>query len=558
MSKRNKKNTSNKRQKLVTVTIKDWLKLKPYDTASNHDMKYLLLSQEIYKTLAKSFYQPFKTWGYERKNLAQLSVILASYVEDFASEIGIWKAFTDYNKEQFGVPLPLFDIKNEEYFENDLNPQDLSYIVWHYTSNQLSDGIFPPYRFTDIGDAIYDLLEPQIEDLSVTNYYDKFLTIADNENFFDLKTKLTWFGLNSYLIGIDFGKKHGEIASKVMKHVEGLIQKKGRYDNDTEKLIKYADMMVYTAMNDFIYYDNSKYAGLNTPIWFSKIIRASEAAKSKIADFYKYRETYFEFVRNEKKCYIFEAILTGRKFEVAKDSFEPDFLKNTPVGSRMEMAIFYWNQYWYMSGGIVGFADNKLEMKKNKPIPYFAYPEEVKPNVFGMIKEMRDIFIDLYGTPLVLCKNGTELQSVLNRFYDAQYEKMVKKEDRDEKRKPIENNLGDVERENPSVFFHSTKGIIIMDDVQELIDLLNKEEGSLTEDEIDTVFDWFHISFDTEEFVEHILENFPTHNIQAPRWLHLDIKQDSGFLRRFFHPEDYEHTPFPNNSIVDSDKFENW
>jgi hypothetical protein len=556
MAKRNKKTERSTVRKKVDVVIGDWLKLKPYKTANNHDIKYLRLSQEIYQMLGTSFVEELKNWGYKRENLVEISVVLASYVEDFASEIGLWKAFTDYNKEQFGSPLPFFEIEKEEYFENDLNPQDLSYLIWHYSSAHLSDGVFPPYRFSVMGEAVYDLIEPKIEELSVTNYYENFLKVADNEDFWVLKDKFKWLALNSYLVGIDFGKEHGKQAKDVNDEIEKMLERK-EYEG-AKFMMENGGMLLYQFMNEFIYYKNSKFAALNVPIWLSKIIRASEKAKARIADFYKFSKGYFKFISNEKTHYLFEELRTGRRFEVAKDSFEPTFLKKTPVGTEMEMSIFFWNDQWYMSGGVFSDTKNGVEIDKSKPVPYYLYPEDVKPKVFGMIEEMRDIFIDLYGSPLVLCENKADLGRVINGFYKANNEK-VAKENSDLRDRPTPSiNLDNVKGKDFAVFFHSTQGLSIKYGANELVALLNAKVGSLTEEEKEAIFHWYHVDFDSEEFIQYLSTNFPTKNLESPNGLFVDVPKDSAYLRRFFHPEDYEHTPIPRNSIVSSKKFESF
>jgi hypothetical protein len=549
MAKRNEKTGRSTSRRTMSVLIGDWLKLKPYSIASNHDMKYLELSQQIYKMLGKRFTEEFKGWQYQRENLVELSVVLASYVEDFVSEIGIWKAFTDYNKEEFGSALPLFDIENEEYFENDFNPQDLSYLIWHYTSVNLSGGTFPPYLFSVIGEAIYDLIEPQIEELSVTNYYETFLAVTDEEDFFELKDKFIWLGLNSYVIGIDFGKEHKKQAKDVNDEVEKMIKNK---DYERAKFImENGGILLYKFMNEFIYYKNSKYSGLNVPIWLSKIIRASDEVKARVADFYKYSKGCFKFISDEKKYYLFKEIRTGRTFEVAKNSFEPDFLKKTPVGTEIEMSIFYWNNYWFRSGGVFGDLTNSLKIDKSEPIPYYLYPEAIKPKVFGMIKEMWDSFVDLYGSPLVLCKDKAELERVISGFYSAHNEKIAKKKNENVEKKPtLSINLDGIKEKDLAVFFHSTKGLSIKYGINKLFFLLNAKVGSLTKEETEFIFNHFHVNFHSEEFIDYLFTTFPTKNLESPPFLFLNVPKDTAFLRRFFHPEEYEHFPVPLNLIV--------
>jgi hypothetical protein len=553
MRKKGKKRSANSSQKLVNVTISDWLKLKPYKAATNHDLKYLKLSKEIYKELRNDTHN-LKQWGLHRRDFAQLSVMLASYVEDFASEIGIWKAFTDYNKAELGFCVPFFDTEKAEYFENDLNPQDLSYIVWHYVSSHFSDGIFPPNLFEGIGHAIYDLIEPQVETLSVTNFYDKYLTVADDEDFFELKYKLMWFALSSYLIGVDFGKESEKIEEEIDEEIKKLVIK-GDYETAT-LYTQHRGIVLYNAQNRFFYYANSKYGALNTPIWFSMIIQASENAKSKIADFYKYEKGHFQFKSIEKKHYLFEEVRTGRVFEVAKNSFEPSFERDIHVGYYLEMALFYWNGLWFMSGGLQSDNNGKLTAKKGDPISFYLYPEDVKQKAFDLTKGMYELFIELYEKPFVLCKNEKHLEQVITDFTDAHQDKVTKEKNLkvDKKLKPIFNDWNEGKDEDLAVFFHKTKGLTIRKGLNLMTTLLLSGFSDLTREEKDNLFGLFHVDFGSEEFIQYLLTNYPTVNLVPPLGFIIDLKKNGAYLRRFFHPKDYDHFPTPMNAMVDSER----
>ena len=59
-----------------------------------------------------------------------MSIHLAQYVEDFASEIGLWKAFIEMNEELYDYALPFYDLS--DYYKEDLNQVDIQFLLWYY------------------------------------------------------------------------------------------------------------------------------------------------------------------------------------------------------------------------------------------------------------------------------------------------------------------------------------------------------------------------------------------------------------------------------------------
>ncbi|MEI6411412.1 MAG: DUF3843 family protein [Bacteroidota bacterium] len=112
---------SKRRISAVAMNAADWMKFRPYkqfDPA--YDGYYLRLSNRIFNILNA----PDRNLRQyvERTDLVELAVILASWFEDYANEVGFWNTFIHKNKELYGVWLPFF--KMDQYDPEALNPED--------------------------------------------------------------------------------------------------------------------------------------------------------------------------------------------------------------------------------------------------------------------------------------------------------------------------------------------------------------------------------------------------------------------------------------------------
>ncbi|MEM6699558.1 MAG: DUF3843 family protein, partial [Bacteroidota bacterium] len=90
------------------IYVADWLKYKPYNKPSSYDEFYTEIANKVYDILEAC--RNKLEDKIERKYVLDMSIGIAQYVEDYASEIGLWKAFTEMNEELYGYMLPFYDL----------------------------------------------------------------------------------------------------------------------------------------------------------------------------------------------------------------------------------------------------------------------------------------------------------------------------------------------------------------------------------------------------------------------------------------------------------------
>lgn len=127
---------------------------------------------------------------YDQSTPKKLTCQLVSYMEDFANEIGIWKAFVDTNKSLYGYYLPFYDLSN--YSVEDINVEDIQFLIWHFITKYTEEEYITDPNDTTIlavANQIYRYFDKVVEQCPTTNFYDKFFTLTDSVTFLNLKQK---------------------------------------------------------------------------------------------------------------------------------------------------------------------------------------------------------------------------------------------------------------------------------------------------------------------------------------------------------------------------------
>ena len=55
---------------------------------------------------------------------------VAAYLEDLVNDFGVWNAFRNLYRSIYGSMLPFYNCDHEEYLTDNVNLEDLKFIVW--------------------------------------------------------------------------------------------------------------------------------------------------------------------------------------------------------------------------------------------------------------------------------------------------------------------------------------------------------------------------------------------------------------------------------------------
>ena len=515
------------------VYIKDWLYFKPYKIGSSYDSHYLKIANKVLDILESE-----RGWIMlgQDFDLKELACILTSYFEDFINEIGIWRVFTERNEELYGYALPFYDL-SEEYDTDYLNPEDCSYIIWHFLSCHQIYYIDPLHRkILRMGKEVYDLIESEIDNAPITNTYEKYFDIGKDVHFFELKEKLSWFGLNSYLLSMDKGRQFAIDLVDTFEKMKDKISDPGA--------------IAYMLQNDYIYSRSSTFSGLPPQEWFSKIngidaavVEDIKNVKAGIAAKYIYEG------KTPDGFYLLRYNMLDKVFEVNPESI--DIPKDIQDGDVILTNVAKWQGGYWVSGFLskIGTKEEmSRELEKDKKdfgsISFNAYPDDVQEELRESTNNMYNAFVAALGKDVVICENNAALQEALKKqrvYYTEHYTKLSKEEIEEAKKQNEnvfrdKNVAGNFGTEKPvALIFVKGIGMLFDENLVDNIELLESEEELNDDDSID-LFEVL-VRHNEPSVVRYLLANYPTKNIQYPvDNSPINVLRELEFLMRFYNP----------------------
>ena len=538
------------------IVGKDWLEFKPYTNFSfQYDKFYLNTANQVLKIL-QEYDGWFLGFGFEVEDLKLLACTLVSYFEDFVNEIGIWEYFVHHNQQVLGYELPFYDLTG--YDIEDINPQDISYLIWHTLMKNMVGQILAPDTplILEIGHETYGLFDSLAEDAPLTDFYDEFLTIPDDIDFFELKSRLQWMTKYAYIPGSI------EIMGALQEQTIDFINDKKRKDYDLDTIAK----LVYAIEDDYMYIKHTSFSALPVRAWFAGIISGSAKVKTALRNIHQRVTGEFEYLGEAEQYWHFRHLQSDRDFQVVKESID---IGNTQVGEGCFFVLVPWLGEWWLSGAFaaLGPASNlsslKAEAPNIKPIPFYAQPEPIQQRLVEDTKKMGKYFVEYFGKPIALFGNMQEYDKAYKDFLNFYNDQVVtdkkaaakaqEKYDQQFAKKEEDASEGwpdDWNYEDPmAVGFIPDVGIEVSSEIPQLVRMLN--EPSLSKREAQDLF-FSMIHHIHPVFVRYLLDQHPTHNFYFPIEISgVNALKEQEFLLRFFNPSAYTE-PIPNLLYMNS------
>ncbi len=96
-----------------------------------------------------------------------MALSVAAYLEDLVNDFGVWNAFRNLYSDLYGSMLPFYNCDHEEYLTDNVNPEDLKFIVWQsfVRCGQPDERIFSPYSeaISNMADILFDEIVDEYE-----------------------------------------------------------------------------------------------------------------------------------------------------------------------------------------------------------------------------------------------------------------------------------------------------------------------------------------------------------------------------------------------------------
>ena len=306
----------------------EWLAIKPYNNPDSVDLYYVGLANKVMGFLEKSeLADYFKDELFIRK----ASLYLVSWFEDICSNLGMWALINKECLVRYGSKLPFYDVS--KYYEGEVNPQDLSLLLWHFMQvyNEKNTLLNPenPWllktalELTDLFDEEYESA-PENERLYAFIHND-FI----GDNWWECRNLMEWFHMSSYVF---LGAPEAVAEAIADSEYKGMPLPKRMYMAVTEHMFNYKHNLL----------------SLNVQQWLGKI--TENAVFDKIE---RSKPSMFMYKGQGSATFRLYDMVEGKEYSVDMDSFAEG---ESPIRNYVEdktlvyTTLVKFNEKYFISG----------------------------------------------------------------------------------------------------------------------------------------------------------------------------------------------------------------
>ena len=343
-------------RKKEPIYMDRWLLFHPYSTPAPSDFYYLRLCKETHRILEENTF--LESEGLlSREEIKNLACFFICYFEDVISGPGLWQAFTIQVRELYGTYLPFFNPDPDKYFPDEINIEDIYFLLWYFISMTLIDeSIINPvaHEWSDLSDEIFDILEREYELAPENLRLKQLYTVRPGEeDFLVLKDKMRWIMLDSWLLHFQ-GNELEEIITGVLTNLseEGLPE-------ETRELY------IYDTIDSYVLSTYTPLLARQGKEWLAYTLGTDHPLFNEILGIGEKKSGYYLFMGAENDKLLFQHIATETVLKVTSKSM--DLPKDFEAGKSISFAGFVkWRDEWWFSGSQVSWVYNTDLIRKEK------------------------------------------------------------------------------------------------------------------------------------------------------------------------------------------------
>lgn len=319
--------------KTSLIYPKEWLSFHPYTQVGVVDHYYTQLANQIYSRLSTSVLASSLR---SDNDIRTIACCLTAYFEDIISQTGIWKAFTTECCTLYGKPLPFYKIDQEMYAPDEINVDDVRFLLWHYAQGCNPTQIVNPENpgFLIVAHEVYELLDQVYETAPENPKMQKLFTSTYN-NFFDYRNVVEWFTYHCYL--------------NIINRTE-LEEKQSEIFRKTKK--EHLDVMLKTTLIDFCFTSLNGLLALTSVEWLSRIFGKNHPQHAVFDDMKRREYSFLLFLREDKHFLYMEDLCYNDQLRIDKKSVQK-IVKLIPNDSLFSCALVRFNNEWWQCGMLI-------------------------------------------------------------------------------------------------------------------------------------------------------------------------------------------------------------
>ena len=368
------------------ILLQDWAQLHPYLVGSRADSEYVRVANRVYEVYRQTALVDC-FGGY-------LDVMvccgLTAYLEDCVSESGMWKAFVSACREHYKSPLPFFQVDEETYRDDEINVEDVNFLLWHYVQSCQEEPkvLFNPFNpeITRAAKLIYDVLDEEFERVPVNGRFAEYCrTEIKYDDFYSLRHLLLVLAERSFL----FWPSELEVD----RTLEYLMRER---DNISD--LEYENYRERTR-ELLLFVEPTCLMGIFLHEWVARLLGESHPAYSAIMNI-RYGEGFYDVLEDNQEGTLVRDWETGSEFWATWENVpanEMD-LKNRVLECYI---VEYNGKYWFnfaaeisREAALKRTEDDNLE-ERNKQIVHEIFLKKNK------------------GKPIVYCRDWKDIEKFL-------------------------------------------------------------------------------------------------------------------------------------------------
>lgn len=335
------------------IYIKDWLRLKPYERQTSTDLYYLRLSNEVKEALMFYEEELLQKIDLSNEEINELACLITSYFEDLVSGTNIWNSFVRMHHGMYGKPLPFY--WSDDYFEEEINLEDVRFLMWYYLNTIQDEIVLPPQTefimgaSAEVMDVFEEAWENAPENTQLLPYYQ---IDPEEKDFYQVRELIGTVLFNSYLF-------HPDTGFRLAEEVFDILEEHGNLDRLGAYLTQVQDTTLHAAHTQLLSKKGNE--------WTAEILGSDHPLSNDIRNMSPKIEGFFLYKGRDETHLFIEHIASGKQFRMLKESYDGYELL-AEVDTMAYLGIVKWKGEWWFSGisTITAFeADTVLDEKNS-------------------------------------------------------------------------------------------------------------------------------------------------------------------------------------------------
>jgi hypothetical protein len=334
---------------------------------------------------------------------SEVAVLLVEWAEDIHNDTGLWRTVEAHQRRCLGTPLPLVVNPPPEIEPRGFDPSRIQFFLWNLWPCLNREVVISPTHgdLKRLAEAGSQLLTERFARVPQDSGVKRFLA-TPNEYGWDIKRKLVWMGINSYLFRFFFFRyldDHG-----------------GEPDVPTK--------------DDFVCQHCTDWSGLGAIDVLAGTLDLPEPDRATLRTWYERHWSFFRVLTchqegEEVKCITARNVVNGQPYTIRMNMARCPF---TP-GMVVYGALTPWRGEWYWSGEQKTFGKmpekeeasiRKEMLEHSSSIAYRYCPEEAAKALELTVKNHAK-FLAYYGGDLVVFPDGLTLAAAEQKRMAAEW-----------------------------------------------------------------------------------------------------------------------------------------